>query len=342
MNVPPESLADRIWAMPASHGRERIRRSGLTLLPARQVAPPLIGECKAHLECELRAVTRLGEEVVVYGTIVGAAGLPRRFPRRGEAAAPAAAHADRVNDPRLIREGRAMALSARSRPGAVAAASVLGRARLRFAARVRGWILATWRERAHRRALPAVVSAELSLERGERVLRTARGPAGWHALIATDRALHHRDPAGPGWSRLGWERIAGVDWDAAGGRLVIAGLAGAAPSRTLIPLRARGTVPELVRERITHTRLGRWQLPVAGAGPVLIEARRRPVTGELLWFVTRDAGGHGPASGDVDRQVERAVARLCADLGLSHLPGAAWSPDGPRESPRPLPMLPSQ
>jgi flavin reductase (DIM6/NTAB) family NADH-FMN oxidoreductase RutF len=72
VNFPPEALVERIWAMPASHGMERIARSGLTLLPAREVAPPLIRECKAHLECTLKAVTRLGEEVVVFGKIVAA------------------------------------------------------------------------------------------------------------------------------------------------------------------------------------------------------------------------------------------------------------------------------
>jgi flavin reductase (DIM6/NTAB) family NADH-FMN oxidoreductase RutF/uncharacterized protein YciI len=72
VNIPPEALAERIWAMPASHGAERIARAGLTLLPARQVAPPLIGECRAHLECTLKSVTRLGVEVVVFGTIVAA------------------------------------------------------------------------------------------------------------------------------------------------------------------------------------------------------------------------------------------------------------------------------
>lgn len=72
VNFPPEALVERIWAMPDSHGMERITRSGLTLLPARQVAPPLIAECKAHLECKLKAVTRLGAEVVVFGTIVAA------------------------------------------------------------------------------------------------------------------------------------------------------------------------------------------------------------------------------------------------------------------------------
>lgn len=72
VNFPSEALVERIWAMPASHGMERIERSGLSLLPAQQVAPPLIGECKAHLECKLEAVTRLGEEVVIFGRIVAA------------------------------------------------------------------------------------------------------------------------------------------------------------------------------------------------------------------------------------------------------------------------------
>ena len=72
VNLPPEALVERIWAMPESHGIERIRRSGLTLLPASRVRPPLIGECKAHLECSLESVTRTGDEVVVFGKIVAA------------------------------------------------------------------------------------------------------------------------------------------------------------------------------------------------------------------------------------------------------------------------------
>jgi flavin reductase (DIM6/NTAB) family NADH-FMN oxidoreductase RutF/uncharacterized protein YciI len=73
VNFPPEALAEKIWAMPASHGPERIRRSGLSVQPARTVAAPLIGECKAHLECKLESITRLGAEVVIFGRIVAAA-----------------------------------------------------------------------------------------------------------------------------------------------------------------------------------------------------------------------------------------------------------------------------
>jgi flavin reductase (DIM6/NTAB) family NADH-FMN oxidoreductase RutF/uncharacterized protein YciI len=72
VNFPPEPLAERIWAMPSSHGAERIVRSGLSLLPASAVAPPLIAECKAHLECRVESITRLADEVVIFGRITAA------------------------------------------------------------------------------------------------------------------------------------------------------------------------------------------------------------------------------------------------------------------------------
>ncbi len=73
VNVPDESLARAIWAMPDSHGEERIRLSGLTLAPAERVRPPLVVECRAHLECTLDAVQRLGREVFLFGRVVAAA-----------------------------------------------------------------------------------------------------------------------------------------------------------------------------------------------------------------------------------------------------------------------------
>lgn len=111
-----------------------------------------------------------------------------------------------------------MTLSARSQPRAPDATAALGRARFRFASRLRRWVTARWREAARGRALPAAISAGLAFERGERVLSVGRDPDGEYALVATDRALYHRAlprrvDAG-GWSRLGWEQIARVGWDA--------------------------------------------------------------------------------------------------------------------------------
>ena len=70
VNVPDGSLVERIWALPETHGAERIRCSGFTLRPASQVAPPLIEECRAHLECELNDVKYYGDEVVLFGKVV--------------------------------------------------------------------------------------------------------------------------------------------------------------------------------------------------------------------------------------------------------------------------------
>ncbi len=214
-----------------------------------------------------------------------------------------------------------MTLSARSRPRALDATEALGRARFRFASRLREWAAARFRHLVRARALPGAVSVELALERGERVLSVSPHADGGCALVATDRALYHRAGVG-GWSRLGWEQIARVWWDAAAGQLVIIGLPGVGPSRTVVPLHRRGSVPELVTERVTHTRLGRWHLLVAGTHRILVEARRRPATGELLWVVLSGAGGTG--IGDISGLVERAIARLGMDVGITRLPGTDW------------------
>ena len=100
-------------------------------------------------------------------------------------------------------------------------------------------------------------------------------------------------------------------------RLVVIGLAGVAPPRIVVPLQRRGVVPELAAERMTHSRLGRWDLPVAGTRRVLVEARRRPGTGELLWVVLSGDGGAD--------EIRGAIARLGADLGVTQLPRAGLS-----------------
>jgi len=222
-----------------------------------------------------------------------------------------------------------MTLSVGSTPRAAAPTAVPGRGG--FTSRLRRQAAAAWQELARGRAIDAAVSAELALERGERVLAVDKGLDGECALVATDRALYHRfdrggSPAGA-WSRLGWEEIARVGWDADAGRLIITGAvpAGAVPPRTVVPLRQRGTVPELVMERVTHTRLGQWQLLAGGTRRAVIEARRRPGTGELLWSVTCAGDGHGHADPDIRARAERAIARLSAELGALPQSGTGLS-----------------
>jgi hypothetical protein len=208
-------------------------------------------------------------------------------------------------------------------------AAVHRSARPRFGSGLRRWGAAAWEELAPGRVLPADVRTELGLERGERVLSADRERNGESALVATDRALYHRDRCGGqdgGWSRLGWEQVARVDWDTATRQLVVTGVArpaGAAPDaaapRVVVPLRRRGSVPDLALERVTHTRLGQWQLLAGGRRRAVIEARRRPGTGELLWSLTcdEDGVGDGPADQVTRAQVVRAIARLSAEFGAA-------------------------
>lgn len=72
VNIPSEPLVETIWSLIQHHGAERLRRSGLTLMPASTVAPPLVAECRAHLECALDDVKHYGSEVLIFGRMVAA------------------------------------------------------------------------------------------------------------------------------------------------------------------------------------------------------------------------------------------------------------------------------
>lgn len=217
-----------------------------------------------------------------------------------------------------------MTPSAGSRPRALDARALdVSPARLRLTSQLRDWLAVAWRRLPGARALPAGLRAQLAFQRGERVLSVRRGPAGDHALVASDRALYHRS-AGLLWSRLGWEQIIRVSWDAGAGQLIISGLDGLVPWRTAVRVRDRGTVPELAQERITHTRLVRWHLRLAGNHSVLVEVRRRLGTGELVWAVISASGGLDSLGADATASVARAVAGLGEHLGVREPPSGDW------------------
>jgi hypothetical protein len=179
------------------------------------------------------------------------------------------------------------------------------------------WLAARWRDLAADRSLPADLRSRLALGKGERVLTVSKDPVGACALVVTERALYRRDD-GNAWRRQGWERISAVDWDAAGRRVVFTGLTdiGLGPQQSVLALRERGCLIELASERITHTRLGRWPLMLPGGEPAVVEARRRPVTGELLWLVHMDGICWDIRDHVVHASITTAIARLGADLGI--------------------------
>lgn len=182
-------------------------------------------------------------------------------------------------------------------------------------------VAACWRNLAGRR-LPAGLRASLALGKGERILTAAWDPADACVLVATERALYLRD-GGDDWLRQGWERISAVDWDDAGRRLVLTGLADAGPGtrRSAVALGDRGCLVELASERIAHTRLGRWPLKLPDGEPATVEARRRPVTGEPLWLVHMDGtcwdiSDRTMRDRTMHEGITMAIARLGADLGI--------------------------
>jgi flavin reductase (DIM6/NTAB) family NADH-FMN oxidoreductase RutF len=63
VNIPGEELVDVIWRTNSLPHPRPVEAAGLTPVPAQKVKPPLIDECKAHLECVL-------EKHLVYGTEV--------------------------------------------------------------------------------------------------------------------------------------------------------------------------------------------------------------------------------------------------------------------------------
>jgi hypothetical protein len=187
---------------------------------------------------------------------------------------------------------------------------------IRLAFPVGGRLAARWRRLTRRKSLLAAGWADLAVERGERVLSACRDHDGGYALVATDRALYRR--AEPGcWSRLGWERVTRVDWNGAAGAFGITVLSDTGPARLAVPAGECGIMPELAAERMTHAYLGHWPVPLGDGQHVIVEARRRPGTGQLFWAVVPDL-----ANGDMRGRVELAIARLAAEFGVIYRPRA--------------------
>ena len=69
VNFVDSSLADIAYSCLQWFGKERIDKSGLTLIQAKKIQAPLIKECKAHLECELFDCMEIGSGYVIFGEI---------------------------------------------------------------------------------------------------------------------------------------------------------------------------------------------------------------------------------------------------------------------------------
>lgn len=87
VNLPKQEILRAVDYCGSVSGREvdKFKETGLTLLPAKHVGPPLIRECPVNVECKVRDIVRLGSHDVFAGDalaihvdeeIVGEDGLP--------------------------------------------------------------------------------------------------------------------------------------------------------------------------------------------------------------------------------------------------------------------------
>lgn len=145
------------------------------------------------------------------------------------------------------------------------------------------------------------------LARGERILAVADGSA-----AASTYALYYRSGDRPGeWVRIGWEVIETARWRPAEQTLTLTALPGSDRPPITLQLTEPGRLPVVCRDRIAASVIATRRATIA-SGPVLITVRRRPGTDTLVWTVRlREHAGAA-----TDRQIDRAIKALRADLGI--------------------------
>jgi len=74
VNVPGMEMLEKVWICGRISGRsiDKFKHSGLTPVPSKNVKAPRIGECTAHLECELVNRLRTGDHTIFIGRVLAA------------------------------------------------------------------------------------------------------------------------------------------------------------------------------------------------------------------------------------------------------------------------------
>jgi len=74
INIPTKELVKHIDYLGSVSGKDvdKFEASNLTPLLAKKVKPPLIGECVAHIECELASELDTGDHTIFIGRVVAA------------------------------------------------------------------------------------------------------------------------------------------------------------------------------------------------------------------------------------------------------------------------------
>ena len=125
------------------------------------------------------------------------------------------------------------------------------------------------------------------IRHGEHVLAVALADRD-ELVVATDWALYHE--AGGSWTRIGWENVGKVDWDAPRRVLALGGLTTAAPAAAVLRLSRDWDLPAVASERVTWTCVVDQRLSLNGSGGGRVLARRVPGQPGLRWVVIVDNG----------------------------------------------------
>lgn len=72
VDIPGDELVEIVWRSHTLPHPRPVESLGLTPIPAQKVQPPLIAECKAHLECTFVQHLTFGSEIIILGKIVAA------------------------------------------------------------------------------------------------------------------------------------------------------------------------------------------------------------------------------------------------------------------------------
>jgi flavin reductase (DIM6/NTAB) family NADH-FMN oxidoreductase RutF len=74
INIPTKKLAKNVDYLGSVSGKDidKFKESNFTALPAKKVKSPLIGECVAHIECELESTLNTGDHTIFVGRVVAA------------------------------------------------------------------------------------------------------------------------------------------------------------------------------------------------------------------------------------------------------------------------------
>ncbi|MDD8020900.1 MAG: flavin reductase family protein [Acidobacteriota bacterium] len=74
VNIPPASLKAKIYFCGSRTGREidKFEAAGLTPVAGRRVSVPIVDECLAHLECQVKNQVQTGDKMLFIGQVVEA------------------------------------------------------------------------------------------------------------------------------------------------------------------------------------------------------------------------------------------------------------------------------